>query len=318
MFLISELDRNFYTTLGVGIILFVLLAVICWLFFFNKKVRIAGGIRKLVNASTQYIRYTNIIKSSQFVKEAIVTIDSKGLITYTNNRVKDSFKYSEDELEGKTLDILFVDETQLEQFEKFKTFNSGTSDEATLITEVMRKDGIVVPVEINISKWHDEDDDRGVYFTVVIRDISHRIKNEKAVQNMREEIDRHTKITSHAMDLLDAGGWHWNIVDDLVSVDEGGRKAFGLRRNETEIKAADLTRLIHYKDREKVNSAILNATVGDKQPYEISYGINQPDGSVDFYRCIGEPVIKKNETRVKILRGALILIKKNYQYAADA
>lgn len=297
------------------IILLVVLAVIGIMAFRMGRSRLDG----IINIS-QYTKARNIIKSMLFVPQAIVTTDEKGIIVYANNRSKTGFGWSEDEMKGKSMKLIIPDK-YFAAYELFKQNHSGENDSSHLEIECKIKDENLFPVDIMIGKWTDDNDEKNIFFTIVIRNIAHKKANEATVRLAMLEMKKLHNLLVSANKLLTSGAWCWDMapedkdhgfglkpVSDNVECDAGFRHIFGFRIDE-KVTAADVMVKVYHKDRHIVNKAIEQCAI-DKQQYEIKYRVPQQNGQLDLIRSMGKPEMSVNGKVIKI-HGAVILIEKN-------
>ncbi len=293
VYLMSDGDRNFYTTLicttAIGVILLIK---------FSK-----GKLRELANLPALYVRTTNIIKSIQFVPESIITINYDYRIIYTNNRVKKTFGYTEDELKEANISLIFLD---MQGFEKFR--KEFSDQDMALLTEVKRKDGTTFPAEVTIGKWMDDDDIKNIFYTIIIRDITHRKKNEESVTALRKEIDKISSLCFNGEKMMGSGTKKWDLASDNVEYTEGFRRIFNLRKGE-QVKAVDLIRTVYYEDTEKLNNSILSC-MEEGKPFVIEYRVVQPNGTKDLIKEWAEPEFNVNK-KVVVINGSVLRLKEN-------
>ena len=120
--------------------------------------------------------------------DGIITTDDKGLILAINHAVERDFGYSENEMLGKSINIIMApymgekhDDYMQKHLRKKETVLTGR------MLDVMgrRKDDSLFPIEITVSETRVKDK---IFFTGIIRDISERKKYEKMVFDMMKEL----------------------------------------------------------------------------------------------------------------------------------
>ncbi len=282
------------------------LAIIIIILLWNSNYKRGSNIKKLINISAQYIRATNIIKSMLFVPESIVTLNDLGEIVYSNNKTKNTFGWSEEELRGERMSLL-IPTKHLMDFELFKKDHSE-DDETHLEIEGQKKNNGLFPIEVRIGKWYDDELKQIVYYTVILKDISHRRDNELVLKIAREQIDKLNRLSVKGMEILRAGSWSWDMITDNVEYDEGFRKLYRFRAGEI-IKARDVMDMVHAEDLDKSNN-ILKVAIENKIPYTMEYRIGHKNNTRDLVKVSGVPELNKNGNVIRI-NGAVILIKEN-------
>lgn len=116
--------------------------------------------------------------------DAIVTMDSSGLITYWNSAAEIMFGYTPAEAEGKPIKAIFSDKFG-EACLTAATARSASASSGRQAFAVKRKDGALVPIEPRFSLWKTRDD---FFMTALIRDISERQHAEEQIRaSLREK-----------------------------------------------------------------------------------------------------------------------------------
>jgi|GEM_PF-3593974 PAS domain S-box-containing protein len=132
---------------------------------------------------------TRLIVNNAF--DAIVTMDSKGLITTWNPQAEVIFGYSRDEAIGQRLVELIVPPRFRERHEKglehFLITEEGVMINRQIETTAMRKNGEEFPVEMSVSPARSGDD---YVFIAMIRDITERKKVEEEIQRSYQELEK--------------------------------------------------------------------------------------------------------------------------------
>lgn len=111
-------------------------------------------------------KYRRIIETA---RDAIITVDSDGMVVSWNRGAEDLFGYSSGDAAGKPLETFIP----AEHIEKHR-FNEGNLEGISKFiddVEATRRDGSRFPVELTVVGWHYMDGD---YVTAVIRDVSER------------------------------------------------------------------------------------------------------------------------------------------------
>lgn len=113
--------------------------------------------------------------------DAIITVDSCGIIVFINQSVNKIFGFTQEELIGKPVTIIIperfkaVHETAFQRVaETGKTKIIGR----TLELMALKRDGSEFPSELSISTWKSN---ANIFFTAIIRDITKRKKAEETI-----------------------------------------------------------------------------------------------------------------------------------------
>src|SRR5437762_3409732 len=125
---------------------------------------------------------------AETVTDAVISTDSRGLITYVNKGGERLFGWQLAELSGEPLTVLIP--------ERFRERHSrtllryGTAENARALANVelvaMHKDRREFPVELSLARW---DDPAGVLFTAIIRDISERKRRDEELRAINAQLE---------------------------------------------------------------------------------------------------------------------------------
>lgn len=122
--------------------------------------------------------------------DAIISIDEQQNIVLFNSAAEKIFAYRREELIGQKLDRLLPEKVRSNHQQLVQRFGSSTRDALHVppqrLLQGMRKNGELFPLEANVSKLESDD---GMLYTVILRDISERIANEKELQRYREDLE---------------------------------------------------------------------------------------------------------------------------------
>ena len=117
----------------------------------------------------------------------IITTDESGKVIFVNKSFEKIFGYAEDEIIGKTFEIIMPPQYREKHgkiFTKLKEKNEDEYFNKTLELTASRKDGTEFPFEMSITSWKVNNQK---FITAILRDISERKKAEKT-QNILSAI----------------------------------------------------------------------------------------------------------------------------------
>jgi PAS domain S-box-containing protein len=138
---------------------------------------------------------------AQSANDAIITVNSRGNIQGWNHGAEIAFGYSEEEMIGKSLNLVIPDE-YLHKHIKAKVLLEmrGEKHDGYKTVELLglRKDGNTFPLELSLSDWKTSE---GKFFTGIIRDITIRKRTELENQVLYE-ITQGITTTSNLDDLM--------------------------------------------------------------------------------------------------------------------
>ncbi|MDD5392502.1 MAG: PAS domain S-box protein [Thiothrix sp.] len=151
--------------------------------------------QKLVLGIEERERLAEDLKASQVktrtivdsVLDAIVVINSRGIIIETNKSVYPVFGYEPEELLGQNVSVLVEGEHQHKHDQYIQRYletgEPGIIGRARQL-KARRKDGSIFPVDLSVNEARFGDN---VVFTGIIRDISHRIQAQQELAKARDE-----------------------------------------------------------------------------------------------------------------------------------
>ena len=128
-------------------------------------------------------RYRTVVQTAS---DAIISTDEKGRIIFWNRAAESIFGYSADEAIGKSFTIILPEQLKERNIEGIKrAVSKGGSSYFGKVVEVtmLRKDGSEFTAETSRAMRKTGE---GIFFTVVIRDITERKRMEEALQREKE------------------------------------------------------------------------------------------------------------------------------------
>jgi PAS domain S-box-containing protein len=143
----------------------------------------------------------------QKANDAIITVDQQGLICFWNQAAEKYFGYSADEIVGKPCTCIVPEKfvaAHREEFLRLAQTGFSRLDSHQVEIEGLHKNGAILPVELSISKWEVEE---GVFFTGIIRDISHRLQMERETRKSEKRMREIFK-------MMEGGGGVYKAVDN--------------------------------------------------------------------------------------------------------
>ena len=157
--------------------------------------------------------------------DAVVMVDSAGIIVFVNELAAQMLGYQLEELMGQPVEIL-VPETFREKHEGYRKAyvqNPKSRPMGAMEFQARRKDGSLFPVEISLAAFTTPD---CLCVISAIRDISHRKQIEEALQRSEERYRLLTdNVKDYAIFMLDPEG-------RVMTWNEGARRMRGYRAEE--------------------------------------------------------------------------------------
>ncbi len=130
-----------------------------------------------------------IEKLLNFIPDAIVAVDMKGIIVFINHQTEKFFGYAKNELIGKELSFLIPD-----RFKNIHEKHISSYSQSPKVREMgaglelfgKRKDGTEFPTEISLNPF---ETDEGTIVISTIRDTTNRKKAEKMIQERTDQLE---------------------------------------------------------------------------------------------------------------------------------
>ncbi|MBS0377832.1 MAG: PAS domain S-box protein [Proteobacteria bacterium] len=249
------------------------------------------------------------------IKDVVLLVDESGLIRTFNPTGERVFGYDEEELVGKSIDLLLpkiaTDETVPEALERLAASLGDTALDLTAREQwAQRKDGRLFPAEIAVSKAPLS---QRQSFVLCLRDVTERRESEQA---MRESAQRYQLLVDHAPDAI--------VVLDVdtglyVDANEKAQKLYGLTREQLlkvgPVSLSPAQQPDGARSDERARAFIERALAGEVQEFEWSHRDSQAREVVCEVRLVRLPSHNR-----RLVRGSLVDIseRKRAQRMAEA
>jgi PAS domain S-box-containing protein len=205
---------------------------------FNDMTRSLRDQAERLKAS--YERFATVTQSA---RDAIVSTDEEGNITFWNRSAETTFGYAEREILGQPLTMLIAEADRAAYAAALPT---PSTDDLTLgsIIEVaaVRKDGGTFPSEFSLAALHGA---RGIVFTAVIRDVMERKLSQDTLHQRDEQLRQAQKM--EAIGRLAGGVAH--DFNNLLMAIHGYAEMLVLNLDEGDERRADAEEIIKAADR---------------------------------------------------------------------
>ena len=126
---------------------------------------------------------------AESANDAIISCDSGGYITFWNKGAQAIFGYSEDEVCGRSLDML-MPERYIHQHQAGMARVNMTGETHVIGKTVelhgLRKDGSEFPLELSLATWSTS---AGTFYTGIIRDITERAQVTQQLKLLNQELE---------------------------------------------------------------------------------------------------------------------------------
>ncbi len=144
-------------------------------------------------------RFRSVLQSAH---DAIISIDSRGMITFWNKKAEAMFGHSVREAIGKPVSIIiperFRDKHQ-KGMERVVSTGQSKIIGKTVELEGLKRDGDEFPLELSLAKWETRE---GIFFSGILRDISERKRAEAELLQINERMRSNLEAAAQVQESL--------------------------------------------------------------------------------------------------------------------
>lgn len=237
---------------------------------------------------------------SDSIRDAVITLDHDGRITFWNKAAREIFGYSNEEIIGKNLHYTLAPEKfrhdSDKAFSRFRVNGEGNAIGRTIELTGLHKNGRELPIELSLSAFKSG----GKYCSVgVVRDITERKRSDNLIMELNESLEEKVKIRTAdlwkaneslklAQEAGNSGAWDWNMVDNTFFWSEEFLKLFGMDHSTVPGLEA-WAKSMHPDDAVRAGETMQYA-IENKIPLLNEYRIILPDKSVKWIRAVGKTI----------------------------
>jgi PAS domain S-box-containing protein len=148
-------------------------------------------------------RHRSVVETA---RDAIITIDEEGLISFWNPAAERMFGYTEDEIVGRPLTHIIPNRFQngfKDGIQGLKSTKALTLSGQHQSVSATHKDGHVLSVEISVEGWKQGSRQ---FYTSILRDVTERIHMEKTIISAKQEWERTFDTVPDMIAILDMTG----------------------------------------------------------------------------------------------------------------
>lgn len=244
--------------------------------------------------------------------QGVLVVDSRGRIQRVNTAFLRMFGYSEDELIGKSVDMLVPaamrhqhQKDRLGYNEKPREFYMGRGR----LLQGQRSDGALIPVEIGITPL--QMGDRALAIATVA-DISERLAAERKIRSLNTSLEKRVaertieledarRRTEMATDAAGIGIWMYDLPSKTLHWDAWMHRLYGTSPENVEAMIYETwSRSLHPDDLARVEDLFRDAIAG-RRDFNTEFRIHWPDGSTHWIKANATVIRDANNQAVQII-----------------
>jgi PAS domain S-box-containing protein len=164
----------------------------------------AAAHREHVLRDRQNARYHAVVDSAP---DVILTLDAQSLVQFANPSANREIGYTQQELIGRPLGLLFEDPTQWEEFWRSIVESQAPVRPVELVAR--RKDGSKSYFEVSASRWLSAGH---VFVTAILRDVNERHTAEEALLTLNATLEQRVAERTRERDQV------WQVSRDMLGV----------------------------------------------------------------------------------------------------
>lgn len=236
-------------------------------------------------------RYRLVLENSM---DAILLTAPDGSILSANPAACEIFQRTEEEIcrIGRN-ELVDINDPRLPVLLEERARTGKAKGELTML----RKDGARFQVELSTSVFIDRNGEKRT--SMIIRDITERKQDERAVQESEERLRLSTELANVAV-------WEFSFITNSMTRSKNHDWLYGLAwQDKWEFET--FLNAIHPDDREYSNQIIQkSAAPGGPNQYQIDFRVVYPDQSIHWLSVVGQVVERNSEGQGTLVRGCLI------------
>ena len=224
---------------------------------------------------------------AQSAVDAIISINSKGIIIGWNRGAEKIFGYTEQEITGKKTDIIMPQNYTKQHHEGMhRAVRGGEHHVIGRTVELigLHKNGNEIPVELSLAEWETYS---GKFFTGIIRDITGR-------RHFEDELLKSTEFLKEAQEVANLGTYSFDILNNKWVSSELLDQIFGIDA-EADKSMEGWVSIIHPEWKKIMNDYFINEVLGTKTKFDKEYKIIRKCDQVErWVRGMGSLKFNKN------------------------
>jgi PAS domain S-box-containing protein len=264
----SSVYRVFLYFSSIGLLIFICIIVL------RLKDSNAHLKRELADRKQAEIAVRNSEERFRMVAEnlgeGIIITDLNDVVNYANSRMIEITGYDQDELIGRPgYEVLMSHEAAPEMQKRNSERGNGASERYEM--PIIRKDGVVVWLEINATPYRDTNGQ--IIGTLAANtDITERIRVEEELRISRERYEL-------AVEGSNDGLWDWNMLTNEVYFSPRWKSMLGYEDDEFENQFASWEAALHPDDHARALATIDAYVAGRTSQYSLEHRLLHKNGT---------------------------------------
>jgi len=219
---------------------------------------------------------------------AIFWISPDGRISRVNETACTSLGYSDKEMTALRIFDISVNYNENDWAELLPGLTESRTERYE--SEMVKKDGSVIPVEVNACRLEFENED---YICFFVHDIIERKEMERLLRLSQSNLEE-------AQRLAHLGSWEWNIVTNELFWSDEIYRIFGLTPGEFGADYQAFLDTVHPDDRKYVIESV-DAALKDNKPYNIEHRLVRKDEEIRVVNERAEVTFNDNGEAVRMI-----------------
>jgi PAS domain S-box-containing protein len=213
--------------------------------------------------------------------DAMVSHDAEGNVTSWNQSAERLFGYPADEMIGEPYAALFPDHVRADVRAVIEAAMAGDRVKH-FETEIMRKDGMPMPISLSLCPVLD-DDDVPVASILVARDITEQRLAQASLAEVETRV-RESEAMAHV------GSWLWDLRTGAVQWSDEFHRIHGVDPLDFDGTFDSHIVVVHPEDQRRVRTAI-EESVATGRAFEEEYRVVRPDQEIRIVHARAQPTL---------------------------
>jgi PAS domain S-box-containing protein len=213
--------------------------------------------------------------------DAVVGSDERGHVTVWNEAAGRYFGFAGTEIAGTPVVALFPDHLRGDVGHVLESVLAGDRVRR-FESEILRKDGMPMPVAISVSPVL-AGDAAPVAAVLVVRDITEQRLDQAALGEFEVRV-RESEALAHV------GSWLWDVRTGAVQWSDEFHRIHGVDPLDFDGTYDGHLSVIHVDDRDRVRAA-MESSLADRRVFDAEYRVVRPDGEVRLVHVRAQPTV---------------------------